>query len=180
MERHFQNFWKFLFLSYANRPKFTLTSKLNFSACEGCSRKPPVPGEGPTYWLSNGVPQPEFRGTPLGRFWPQRGVTFSRFLAIFPKFWKKKGFFFFFWKGPWVPSKGQKKFGPAVIFVGNMANSKFRPFGASLRGGFFKMAISRPRSKISKFYLIRASSGSRGPPLGHKKHQKSKTHMYTF
>ena len=89
-------------------------------------------------------------------------------------------FFLFFQKGPWVPSKGQKKFGPAVIFVGNMANSKFRPFGASLRGGFFKMAISRPRSKISKFYLIRASSGSRGPPLGHKKHQKSKTHMCDF
>ena len=98
MERHFQNFWKFLFSSYANRPKFTLTSKLNFSACEGCSRKPPVPGEGPTYWLSNGVPQPEFRGFPLGRFGPQRGVTFSRFLAIFPKFWKKNIFFFWFFK----------------------------------------------------------------------------------
>ena len=98
MERHFQNFWKFLFSSYANRPKFTLTSKLNFSACEGCSRKPPVPGEGPTYWLSNGVPQPEFRGFPLGRFGPQRGVTFSRFLAIFPKFWKKKNFLLLFFK----------------------------------------------------------------------------------
>ena len=98
MERHFQKFWKFLFSSYANRPKFTLTSKLNFSACEGCSRKPPVPGEGPTYWLSNGVPQPEFRGFPLGRFGPQRGVTFSRFLAIFPKFWKKKIFLLLFFK----------------------------------------------------------------------------------
>ena len=98
MERHFQNFWKFLFSSYANRPKFTLTSKLNFSACEGHSRKPPVPGEGPTYWLSNGVPQLEFRGFPLGRFWPQRGVTFSRFLAIFPKFWKKIIFFLLFFE----------------------------------------------------------------------------------
>ena len=98
MERHFQNFWKFLFSSYANRPKFTLTSKLNFSACVCCSRKPPVPGEGPTYWLSNGVPQPELRGFPLGRFWPQRGVTFSRFLAIFPKFWKKKIFLLLFFK----------------------------------------------------------------------------------
>ena len=98
MERHFQNFWKFLFSSYANRPKFTLTSKLNFSACVCCSRKPPVPGEGPTYWLSNGVPQPELRGFSLGRFGPQRGVTFSRFLAIFPKFWKKKNFLLLFFK----------------------------------------------------------------------------------
>ena len=98
MERHFQNFWKFLFSSYANRPKFTLTSKLNFSACVCCSRKPPVPGEGPTYWLSNGVPQPELRGFSLGRFGPQRGVTFSRFLAIFPKFWKKKFFLLMFFK----------------------------------------------------------------------------------
>ena len=108
------------------------------------------------------------------------GSLFRVFWPFFQNFEKKKFFFLVFQKGPWVPSKGQKKFGPAVIFVGNMANSKFRPFGASLRGGFFKMAISRPRSKISKFYLIRASSGSRGPPLGHKKHQKSKTHMCDF
>ena len=108
----------------------------------------------------------------------KRGSLFRGFWPFFQNFEKKIIFFsFVFRKGPWVPSKGQKIFGPAVIFVGNMANSKIRPFGASLRGGFFKMAISRPRSKKSKKYLIRASSGSRGPPLGHKKHQKSKTHM---
>ena len=108
------------------------------------------------------------------------GSLFRVFWPFFQNFEKKNFFAFVFQKGPWVPSKGQKNFGPAVIFVGNMANSKFRPFGASLRGGFFKMAISRPISKILKFYLIRASSGPRGPPLGHKKHQKSKTHVYMF
>ena len=118
---------------------------------------------------------------PIGPFRASKGGHFFAFFGHFSKILKKIFFFVFvFRKGPWVPSKGQKKFGPAVIFVGNMANSKIRPFGASLRGGFFKMAISRPRSKISKNYLIRASSGSRGPPLGHKKHQKSKTHMCDF
>ena len=108
------------------------------------------------------------------------GSLFRVFWPFFQNFEKKNFFAFVFQKGPWVPSKGQKNFGPAVIFVGNRANSKIRPFGASLRGGFFKMAISRPRSKISKFYLIRASSGSLGPPLRHKKYQKSKTHVYAI
>ena len=126
----FQKFPKFLFYSFAIRPKFTQTLKLHCSAYARVSRSKPLPGEGPFYWLSYGTKRGKFRGDPLARFWTWKGVTFRTFLPVSPKFWKILDFFLFFRKGPWVPSKWQKKFGPSVFFGENMANSKIGLFGA--------------------------------------------------
>ena len=45
----FQKFPKFLFSSFAIRPKFTQTLKLHSSAYARVSRSKPLPGEGPFY-----------------------------------------------------------------------------------------------------------------------------------